>query len=105
MNGMSNVGTGQYMTAIYGAATEGKMMAEGYQGLLNGGISFEIPVYENMPASACPLPTTIDIPPREESNNSGGSSSSSSSSSSSESSKQTPAPATPTISSGEYSLY
>ena len=104
MNGMSNVGTGQYMTAIYGAATEGKMMAEGYQGLLNGGISFEIPVYENMPASACPLPTTIDIPPREESNNSGGSSSSSSSSSSSESSKQTPAPATPTISSGSYKV-
>ncbi|MBO4235924.1 MAG: SH3 domain-containing protein, partial [Firmicutes bacterium] len=65
LNGMSRVGTGQYMTAIYAASSEGKILAEGYGDSANGGISFEIPVYENMPEEACPLPTTINIPPIE----------------------------------------
>lgn len=60
MNGLSKVGTGQYMTAVYAASTEGRVMADGYEDLTDNGISFEIPVYLNMPAAASPLPNYGD---------------------------------------------
>lgn len=60
LNGLSRVGTGQYMTAIYAAATEGKVMAEGYAALAGGGITFEIPVYDGMPTYPCPMPGSGD---------------------------------------------
>ena len=62
LNGISRVGTGQYMTAIYAAASEGRILAAGYEDLEDVGITFEIPIYENMPEKPCPLPTTIDMP-------------------------------------------
>lgn len=60
LNGLSSVGTGQYMTAIYAASSEGRVLAEGYTDFMNGGITFEIPIYENMPAYASPHPGTGD---------------------------------------------
>ena len=48
------------MTAIYAASSEGKVMSEGYRGLSNVGITFEIPVYTGMPQYACPMPGSGD---------------------------------------------
>jgi beta-N-acetylglucosaminidase len=50
----------QYMTNIRAANDEGNLMYETYvnSGLLDSNFDFEIPVYENMPTSACPRPST-----------------------------------------------
>ena len=53
-NGISNVGRHQYMTNVSGAASEGGIVKRGYSS--SAKITFEIPVYNSMPASACPLP-------------------------------------------------
>lgn len=53
----------QYMTNVQGAAEEGRKMGEAYSEELKAqALSFEIPVYENMPADACPLPSTDGSP-------------------------------------------
>lgn len=53
MNGLSSVATHQYMTNVRGAALEGRLGASAYSALVkNGaGLTFEIPVYDNMPAA------------------------------------------------------
>ncbi|MDD6880224.1 MAG: dockerin type I domain-containing protein, partial [Firmicutes bacterium] len=56
MNGFSNVSTHQYMTNVSGAAQEAAKLKSGYAG--SDTITFYIPVYKEMPASACPLPSS-----------------------------------------------
>lgn len=58
MNGINNVATHQYMTNTGGAASEANNLQAGYSG--SDRITFYIPVYENMPASACKLPNEVD---------------------------------------------
>lgn len=60
MNGLDSVGTYQYMTDIRGADIEGRNLSRGYSTLLNSGITFEIPVYLNMPESSSPEPSGHD---------------------------------------------
>lgn len=55
-NGLSKVGTHQYMTNVAGAASEGSIVKRAYSSNDNYPVVFEIPVYNNMPASACCLP-------------------------------------------------
>lgn len=56
MNGFSNVSTHQYMTNVSGAAQEAAKLKSGYAG--SDAITFYIPVYKEMPASACSLPSS-----------------------------------------------
>ena len=58
MNGLSSVGTGQYMTNVQGAESEAAALRKGYASVLDSSMTFIIPVYENMPASACLKPTS-----------------------------------------------
>ena len=54
----SNMYKHQYMTNVDGAADEGAIFAEAYPAALrNAPLQFKIPVYQNMPASACVKPT------------------------------------------------
>lgn len=55
-NGIGNVGTHQYMTNVAGAASEGSIVKKAYAANSNYPVVFEIPVYNNMPTSNCPLP-------------------------------------------------
>ena len=57
-NEKSQYGNHQYMTNIRGAASESKKMYNAYSkaGILDTPMLFSIPVYKNMPESACPLP-------------------------------------------------
>lgn len=55
MNGLSKVGTGQYMTYVAAAANEGSLLRRAYAGNNSLPIVFEIPVYMNMPSMPCPL--------------------------------------------------
>lgn len=55
-NGYSNVGTHQYMTNVSGAHSEGLLVKRAYNSNSSYPIIFELPVYNSMPASACPLP-------------------------------------------------
>ncbi len=48
MNGLSNVGTMQYMTNIEGADSEAVSVAKGYADLKDSALVFKIPVYTNM---------------------------------------------------------
>ena len=57
LNGIASVGTGQYMTSIYGAQVEGAKLAGGYSSYGDKSLTFDIPVYSNMPSSACPKPS------------------------------------------------
>ncbi len=57
MNGLSSVGTGQYMTNVQGAESEAAALRNGYVDALNDAMTFYIPVYNNMPSEACPKPT------------------------------------------------
>lgn len=48
----------QYMTSVWGASSEGQSLAGGYsEELRQAPLVFSIPVYENMPSSACAQPT------------------------------------------------
>ena len=58
MNGADQLAVGQYMSYIAGANQEGLFLANGYQSLLTSGLTFNIPVYKNMPGSACPMPSS-----------------------------------------------
>lgn len=50
--------THQYMTNVQAAASEGSHIADAYpEGSRNARLSFKIPVFENMPESACVKPT------------------------------------------------
>ncbi len=57
MNGIGSVGTYQYMTNIRGASNEGYHLSQGYEDLKDGPITFEIPVYLDMPSSASERPS------------------------------------------------
>ncbi|MEE0945519.1 MAG: SH3 domain-containing protein [Acutalibacteraceae bacterium] len=48
----------QYMTNVQGAASEAASTAKGYADIMNSGLIFNIPVYEDMPEQNCPYPTT-----------------------------------------------
>lgn len=53
----------QFMTNIRGAASEAKMLASAYdETARQEALLFEIPVYENMPAQVCSLPTKDGSP-------------------------------------------
>ena len=55
-NGLSCVATHQYMTYVAAAANEGSIVKRAYSGNDNYPVVFEIPVYSNMPSTACQLP-------------------------------------------------
>lgn len=55
-NGLSNVGSHQYMTFVAAAASEGSIVKKAYANNSNYPVVFEIPVYNGMPASRCQLP-------------------------------------------------
>ncbi len=56
--------THQYMTHILGAKNEGLIMGSGYSSSMKSSLSltFKIPVYKNMPATACKIPTETGSP-------------------------------------------
>lgn len=56
MNGLSSVATHQYMTNVRGAADEASRLKEGYSSIMDTALVFNIPVYNNMPDTACPQP-------------------------------------------------
>lgn len=59
----SNLYKHQYMTNIQGAASEGAKLAEAYGSeLKKTALEFKIPVYQNMPETACAKPTTDGSP-------------------------------------------
>ena len=50
----------QYMTNVAAARSESYTLMDAYSSeVLNGALVFKIPVYDNMPVSACPLPTEV----------------------------------------------
>ena len=54
----SNMFQNQYMTNVSGAHSEGRLLARAYSEEVRGEtLIFSIPVYDNMPGSACPKPT------------------------------------------------
>ncbi len=55
-NGTSNLAKHQYMTNVQGAAGEGSLVRKAFSSDSGSAVTFEIPVYTSMPASACPLP-------------------------------------------------
>ena len=61
MNGLANVGEGQYMTNVQGAESEAAALRKGYLALLDSPMTFEIPIYSGMPASACTKPTSNTV--------------------------------------------
>lgn len=56
----NKAGTHQYMTATQSSVAEASRIHAAYvrSGAINGAITFQIPVFNNMPDSACPLPTS-----------------------------------------------
>ena len=53
----------EYMTNVQGAASEGSKLCEAYtESMKNAALQFKIPVFENMPAEACSLPTGTGSP-------------------------------------------
>ena len=56
MNGASMIGVHQYMTNVQGAYGEGVQLKKAFPSNYNKALTFIIPVYESMPASACDLP-------------------------------------------------
>lgn len=53
----------QYMTNVAGAASEGQILGSSYdEVLLSMPHEFKIPLYENMPATNCPMPTKDGSP-------------------------------------------
>ena len=56
MNGLSSVATHQYMSNVRGAADEASTLRAGYSSILDTALTFNIPVYNNMPDTACPQP-------------------------------------------------
>ena len=60
MNGLSQVGTGQYMTNVQGAESEAVALRNGYSSVLDTAMTFLIPVYNDMPTAVCEIPTETD---------------------------------------------
>lgn len=58
MNGLEKVGKGQYMTNVQGAESEAAALCRGYLGVMNQAMTFIIPVYQNMPDTACLKPVS-----------------------------------------------
>lgn len=59
----SNIYNHQYMTNVQGAISEGQHVANGYdENARTASLVFKIPVYKNMPESACTKPTGNDNP-------------------------------------------
>ncbi len=59
----SNMYKHQYMTNIDGASAEGSLFAEGFSTQLKAtALEFKIPVYQNMPETACARPTRDGSP-------------------------------------------
>lgn len=58
VNGLSGIGTYQYATSIFAAATQSGLMYGDYYdfNVLNEAFTFEIPVYKDMPSSPAPMP-------------------------------------------------
>ncbi|MGN0658595.1 MAG: cadherin-like beta sandwich domain-containing protein [Emergencia sp.] len=58
LNGISSIGTHQYATSIFHAATQASIMYTNYKdyGVLDKAFTFEIPVYKDMPSEAAPSP-------------------------------------------------
>ena len=56
MNGLEDVGEGQYMTNVQGAESEAAALRKGYLSLLDSPMTFEIPIYSGMPDAACRKP-------------------------------------------------
>ena len=57
MNGLEDVGEGQYMTNVQGAESEAAALRKGYLSLLDSTMIFEIPIYSGMPDAACRKPS------------------------------------------------
>ena len=57
MNGLEDVGEGQYMTNVQGAESEAAALRKGYLSLLDSPMIFEIPIYSGMPDAACRKPS------------------------------------------------
>ena len=57
-NGLSSIGTHQYMTSIYAPKTEASVTQNTFSGfgVLDKAFTFEIPVYKSMPSSAAAKP-------------------------------------------------
>ena len=55
-NGLSHVATHQYMTNVAAAAGEGSIVKSAFNSNSNYPVTFNIPVYDDMPATACQLP-------------------------------------------------
>jgi|GEM_PF-1164285 len=60
LNGLSNVGTHEYMTAVYAPNSMAYSVYENYNdyGIMNKSLEFYIPVYTNMPSTVCKKPST-----------------------------------------------
>ena len=58
MNGIGNVGSGQYMTNVQGAESEAAALRKGYVSVLDKPMTFYIPIYKGMPAKACIKPSS-----------------------------------------------
>ncbi len=56
MNGLGSVATHQYMTNVRGAADEASTLKNGYKAVIDTALTFNIPVYNNMPETACAQP-------------------------------------------------
>lgn len=52
----------QYMSNVEAPYAEGKKILTAYNGMADSPIVFSIPVYNNMPSSACPVPVTMYNP-------------------------------------------
>lgn len=58
MNGITRVGSHEYMTNLMGAEEEGRLLALAYRNNTNYPIKFYIPVYRSMPSSRCAKPAS-----------------------------------------------
>ena len=59
----SNLYQHQYMTNVPAAASEGAKVADAYNAQIKStALTFKIPVYNNMPETACPMPTIDGSP-------------------------------------------
>ena len=57
-NGSASVGTNQYMTNVQGAESEAYYLKRAYSSIMSSSLVFSIPVFNNMPATACAQPTS-----------------------------------------------
>lgn len=57
MNGLNSIATHEYMTNLMGADSEGRILKGAYK-TDNENLTFYVPVYNSMPASASPKPAS-----------------------------------------------